>query len=160
MVDGNDRIKMSTSIIDYIFRELAITYLNKTELAQVTEEDLEPDAVRKDTVDTAEFQEEELVSERTLVLEPPSSASSSSQRTPAVLRPEVIHPVSPHVKGATNGQPAAPAAPAPLVAVVNGNGNGNGKPAVNGNGTGNGHGNGNGNGIGTKSAPVAPAVPA
>ena len=31
----NNHIKMSTSIIDYIFRELAITYLGKRELAQV-----------------------------------------------------------------------------------------------------------------------------
>ena len=34
MVQGNDHIKMaSTSIIDYIFRELAITYLGRTDLA-------------------------------------------------------------------------------------------------------------------------------
>ncbi len=31
----NDRIKMATSIIDYIFRELAITYLERKDLAQV-----------------------------------------------------------------------------------------------------------------------------
>ena len=36
----NDRIKMSTSIIDYIFRELAITYLGRHDLAQVQQEDL------------------------------------------------------------------------------------------------------------------------
>src|SRR5205814_4336172 len=29
----NDRIKMSTSIIDYIFRELAVTYLDRYDLA-------------------------------------------------------------------------------------------------------------------------------
>ncbi len=40
MVKGNDRIKMSTSIIDYIFRELAITYLGRTDLSHVPEEDL------------------------------------------------------------------------------------------------------------------------
>ncbi len=31
MVKGNDRIKMSTSVIDYVFRELAITYLGRTD---------------------------------------------------------------------------------------------------------------------------------
>ena len=33
MVTGNKSIKMSTSIIDYIFRELAISYLGRTDLA-------------------------------------------------------------------------------------------------------------------------------
>ena len=40
MVKGNDRIKMATSIIDYVFRELAITYLGRTDLAHVPDEDL------------------------------------------------------------------------------------------------------------------------
>ncbi|RMH38350.1 MAG: adenosylcobalamin-dependent ribonucleoside-diphosphate reductase, partial [Nitrospirae bacterium] len=43
----NDHIKMSTSIIDYIFRELAITYLGRYDLAQVAPEDLRIDAVRR-----------------------------------------------------------------------------------------------------------------
>jgi len=47
----NDRIKMSTSIIDYIFRELAITYLGRHDLAQVQEEDLRMDSVKKDEQD-------------------------------------------------------------------------------------------------------------
>ena len=34
-VTGNERIKFSSSIIDYIFRELAVTYLGRDELAQV-----------------------------------------------------------------------------------------------------------------------------
>lgn len=34
-VEGNDYVKMATSILDYIFRELAITYLNRTDLAHV-----------------------------------------------------------------------------------------------------------------------------
>jgi len=44
-VVGNERIKMATSIIDYIFRELAITYLGRDELGQVTPEDLRPEAL-------------------------------------------------------------------------------------------------------------------
>jgi ribonucleoside-diphosphate reductase alpha chain len=47
----NDRIKMSTSIIDYIFRELAITYLGRNDLAQVQEEDLRMDSMKKDEQD-------------------------------------------------------------------------------------------------------------
>ncbi len=35
MVQGNDSIKNATSILDYIFRELAISYLDRTDLAHV-----------------------------------------------------------------------------------------------------------------------------
>ncbi len=45
MVGGHDRIKMATSVIDYIFRELAITYLDRDDLAQVSLDDLRHDAV-------------------------------------------------------------------------------------------------------------------
>ncbi len=45
MVEGNDTIKMSTSILDYIFRELAISYLGRNELAHVEPADLTPDTV-------------------------------------------------------------------------------------------------------------------
>jgi len=45
MVQGNDAIKMATSVIDYIFRELAISYLDRDDLAHVRKEDLAPDTV-------------------------------------------------------------------------------------------------------------------
>jgi len=54
----NDRIKMSTSIIDYIFRELAVTYLDRYDLAQVKEEDLRMDSMKKDHMDPECFDEE------------------------------------------------------------------------------------------------------
>jgi ribonucleoside-diphosphate reductase alpha chain len=38
MVQGNDSIKSATSILDYIFRELAISYLDRTDLAHVKPE--------------------------------------------------------------------------------------------------------------------------
>jgi ribonucleoside-diphosphate reductase alpha chain len=63
MVSGNDRIKMSTSIIDYIFRELAVTYLGRGELAQVSEEDLRADSV-SEPEDPPEYTEEVVVEER------------------------------------------------------------------------------------------------
>ncbi len=47
-VNLNDHIKMSTSIIDYIFRELAISYLGQKELAQVNPDDLRGDSVTQD----------------------------------------------------------------------------------------------------------------
>ena len=52
IVEGNDTIKMSTSIIDYIFRELAISYLGRTDLAHVEPADLMPDTVGKGAADT------------------------------------------------------------------------------------------------------------
>ncbi len=44
-VEGNEAIKMSTSILDYIFRELAISYLDRTDLAHVQPDDLLPGAM-------------------------------------------------------------------------------------------------------------------
>lgn len=40
IVMGNETIKNATSILDYIFRELAISYLNRQELAHVQPEDI------------------------------------------------------------------------------------------------------------------------
>ncbi|HAD87062.1 MAG TPA: vitamin B12-dependent ribonucleotide reductase, partial [Rhodospirillaceae bacterium] len=45
MVTGNDTIKMATSILDYIFRELAVSYLSRNDLAHVEPQDLMPDTV-------------------------------------------------------------------------------------------------------------------
>ncbi|MCG8493893.1 MAG: vitamin B12-dependent ribonucleotide reductase [Sneathiellales bacterium] len=45
IVEGNDAIKMSTSILDYLFRELAISYLGRNDLAHVNVDDLQIDAI-------------------------------------------------------------------------------------------------------------------
>jgi len=47
IVTGNRKITMATSTIDYIFRELAISYLGRNDLAQVTPDDLRSDAIGK-----------------------------------------------------------------------------------------------------------------
>ncbi|MBM3516622.1 MAG: vitamin B12-dependent ribonucleotide reductase, partial [Alphaproteobacteria bacterium] len=44
-VTGNDAIKMSTSLLDYVFREVAISYLGRHDLAHVEPDDLRPDSV-------------------------------------------------------------------------------------------------------------------
>ncbi|GKS58372.1 hypothetical protein YTPLAS18_18990 [Nitrospira sp.] len=93
----NDRIKMSTSIIDYIFRELAVTYLERYDLAQVVSDDLRMDSMKKDEQDPECMAEE---------ADPEFLASSTS------VRPEYFperHGVIGRAK--SNG---------------NGNGNGNG----------------------------------
>ncbi|GIV01636.1 MAG: vitamin B12-dependent ribonucleotide reductase [Fimbriimonadales bacterium] len=74
IVQGNDHIKMATSVIDYIFRELAVTYLGRTDFMQVTPEDLRSDAIGNEEAESGagvprssdsalEFVEEEVVKE-------------------------------------------------------------------------------------------------
>jgi ribonucleoside-diphosphate reductase alpha chain len=57
MVAGHERIKMATSIIDYIFRELSISYLNRSDLAHVSPEDLRGDTLHRPE-ETPAFNEE------------------------------------------------------------------------------------------------------
>ncbi len=84
IVMGNDRIKMSTSVIDYVFRELAVSYLGRNELAQIQEEDLVPTSTQRDE---PEWNDEELAQERMLefmqpvdVDEAPEGSSGFSRR--------------------------------------------------------------------------------
>lgn len=53
---GNDHVKMSTSIIDYIFRELAITYLGRMDLAHESGpgKEIEPEYDSEEVVDERE----------------------------------------------------------------------------------------------------------
>jgi ribonucleoside-diphosphate reductase alpha chain len=102
-VQGNPHIKMATSIIDYIFRELAITYLDRHDLAHVQPEDLRGDAMGRAEEDL-DYDEEEVVAEKPA----------------APVKPDPFAaPRSTHVKPANgNGH-------------GHGNGNGNGhKPAA------------------------------
>jgi ribonucleoside-diphosphate reductase alpha chain len=47
MVTGNDTIKMATSILDYVFRELAISYMGRYDLAHVDPSDMDGGALGK-----------------------------------------------------------------------------------------------------------------
>jgi len=71
IVTGNDKIKMSTSVIDYIFRELAVTYLGRNDLAHVDPDEskskVSPGIVKKFA--EPEFESEEVVSERLVELD-------------------------------------------------------------------------------------------
>jgi ribonucleoside-diphosphate reductase alpha chain len=94
---------MTTSIIDYIFRELAISYLGRHELAHVTPEDVRGDAMHEDEEEEEpEFESEEVVSER--VVDPPQAINPAP-----VPRSTHVHPLPLHGNG--NGH-------------KNGNGNG------------------------------------
>ncbi|MEM9495530.1 MAG: vitamin B12-dependent ribonucleotide reductase [Pseudomonadota bacterium] len=56
-VQGNDQIKNATSILDYIFRELAISYLGRNDLAHVDPSETAVDAIGHG-VDSEKAQEE------------------------------------------------------------------------------------------------------
>jgi ribonucleoside-diphosphate reductase alpha chain len=107
VVQGNPHIKMTTSIIDYIFRELAITYLGRSELAHVRPEDLRGDALHDDDDEEPEFESEEVVQER--FVEPGRGTPS---RGPLAPRSTHVNPRPENGHG------------------TNGNGNGHNKAAV------------------------------
>ena len=44
IVTGNEKIKMATSVIDYIFRELAVSYLGRHDLAHIEPEEIKSKA--------------------------------------------------------------------------------------------------------------------
>lgn len=58
MIQGNDHIRMSSSVIDYVFRELGITYLGRTDLAH--------ESVRAGKTEEPEYVAEEVLSELAL----------------------------------------------------------------------------------------------
>ncbi len=105
-VVGHDHIKMATSILDYIFRELAVSYLGRYDLAHV-QPSMEMDAMGIDA------RTEEYVSEE----------DGGVQVRPAGIA-ERLHPVSTHLHPGKNeptpSQPmasavSASAAPAPAI---------------------------------------------
>ncbi len=83
MVSGNDKIKMSTSVIDYIFRELAVTYLGRNDLSHVDPDEVKskasPGIVKK--LSEPEFISEELISERVVELDEEKLSSYHSGTT-------------------------------------------------------------------------------
>ena len=58
IVSGHQRVKMVTSVIDYVFRDLAINYLGRNDLAQVDPEDLRNDTVAPSEPDNLPLFEE------------------------------------------------------------------------------------------------------
>jgi len=79
MVSGHHNIKLVTSVIDYVFRDLAISYLDRTDLCQVRDEDLRNTTTG--TPNEPEFTDEEVVSERVHETPPPSDASGLHPRS-------------------------------------------------------------------------------
>jgi ribonucleoside-diphosphate reductase alpha chain len=69
LVEGNDSIKMATSLLDYVFRELAVSYLSRYDLAHV-----EPSETRFDALGKGQGEGEE------------PEAPSAAQQTIAAIR--------------------------------------------------------------------------
>jgi ribonucleoside-diphosphate reductase alpha chain len=103
MVAGNPHIKMATSIIDYIFRELAITYLGRHDLAHVSPEDLRGDTLHKEEQD-----EPEIIDESPYPL---FEQNKSKEKAFSLPRSEHLRPLAEngHKHGNGNGGHHAPA---------------------------------------------------
>jgi ribonucleoside-diphosphate reductase alpha chain len=57
IVQGNDAIKNATSVLDYMFRELAVSYLGRYDLAHVEPEEARPDEIGAGLADGARKEE-------------------------------------------------------------------------------------------------------
>ncbi|MBW3098817.1 vitamin B12-dependent ribonucleotide reductase [Pseudohoeflea coraliihabitans] len=88
MVQGNDAIKNATSILDYVFRELAVSYLGRSDLAHVDTSDFTNTALGRG------------------INEGKATPFSKGLMRGASLK--VVNPPSGEPKGQMGGQPASP----------------------------------------------------
>ena len=95
-VQGHPHIKMSTSIIDYIFRELAISYLGRHDLAHVPPDDLSPDTTGSDDdmERGVDYGDEEVVDERVVEVRETEEVLEERVVTPGPLKLAVAPPSS------------------------------------------------------------------
>ena len=88
VVLGNEQIKSATSVIDYIFRELAISYLDRHDLAHV---DLHAESMRHDTV-VADHEDEDIA------VPPNVHDKIEEKHVPPPAETKAMHPATePHV---------------------------------------------------------------
>jgi ribonucleoside-diphosphate reductase alpha chain len=128
LVQGHDKVKMVTSVIDYVFRDLAINYLDRKDLCQVVEEDLRNDTVLGSERDEAPLFEGSADDTDEIAGDDGGAAPSARAAAQPVAAATQPAPV------ARTGIAAAD--PAFVRKHSNGNGNGNGNGHSNG---GNGH---------------------
>ncbi len=106
LVTGNPHIRMATSVIDYVFRELAVSYLDRTDLAQVTHDDLRGDAMGAPQ-ELPDYTEEE-------VIERDVDEASAQPHHHGTLRSKHLAPnYRPPSVSTVAGDPGAPALTAP-----------------------------------------------
>ncbi len=85
MVQGNDSIKSATSILDYIFRELAVSYLDRTDLAHIKPQGAAFDDLHADQAGNVAEPSETAASKSLEVLRQISSAGYLRKRLPEEL---------------------------------------------------------------------------
>jgi ribonucleoside-diphosphate reductase alpha chain len=105
-VVGHENIKMATSILDYIFRELAVSYLGRYDLAQVQpSQHVDAMGVDPDYIGEEDSGEVHYVSPT--AISPTAIAATSTAPAPVAVRaPEPVGAVasSPAASGAAKGQ--------------------------------------------------------
>jgi len=115
VVQGNPYIKMSTSLIDYIFRELAITYLGRHDLAHVLPDDIRGDAMHEEP----DYDSEETISERMVDPTMPEPRASMAPPRSSHIRPSsgVIEGPPPRITTLSPDKLSASARPVSAVVV-------------------------------------------
>ncbi|MBV8198625.1 MAG: vitamin B12-dependent ribonucleotide reductase, partial [Candidatus Eremiobacteraeota bacterium] len=107
-VIGHDHIKMATSILDYIFRELAVRYLGRYDLAHV-EPSMQMDAMGPEAQEEYVAEEEAGVQVRPVgvaeKLHPVSTHLHPGQEAVGPQPPSVVYPS--HANGASGGTATA-----------------------------------------------------
>ncbi|MDR1353510.1 MAG: vitamin B12-dependent ribonucleotide reductase [Treponema sp.] len=86
LVQGHDYVKMATSVIDYIFRDLAISYLKRTDLGQVKPEDLMTTSTKEDAGDflpDLHLHRTRKAEAKTIGGAPKAKAAESAEKAPA-----------------------------------------------------------------------------
>ena len=85
MVEGHENIKMSNSIVDYVFRALGLEYLNRTDIVQVP-----PKETAGEKTETVEpVQESEPAQKKTETVEP----VKESKPVELIQKTETVEPV-------------------------------------------------------------------
>jgi len=104
IIIGNPNIKMATSIIDYIFRELAVSYLNRNDLAHIPEEQIRISPVdslaKVDQEKDMDYYEETIFSER-IVEEKPKTPKKET-----TIAADINLPIN--ISNAPSGKSSAP----------------------------------------------------
>ena len=84
MVQGHDYVKMATSVIDYIFRDLAISYLKRADLGQVKQADLLATGTRSDFLESGDIDDRARANSKPLAAAaaPAAKAAGKTQASP------------------------------------------------------------------------------
>ncbi|MCL2809567.1 MAG: vitamin B12-dependent ribonucleotide reductase, partial [Treponema sp.] len=107
LVQGHDYVKMATSVIDYVFRDLAISYLKRSDLGQVKPEDLIATATKSES-DAADPKPR---SEKSSVGFRPNSVTVSASKTvkqPLPLSPPAGDQTQARTQEITGGAGSSP----------------------------------------------------